>query len=334
VNIQKVIAHLLIPLLLMQAPTIHAAELSATTENGRTKLPTLKAAVRVEHAAQAAISAAVRAGRRLVAVGDHGVVLLSDNEGETWRQALTVPVDVMLTSVSFVDRSIGWAVGHWGVVLRTEDGGETWALQRKMLSEDRPLFAVYFFDSEHGVAVGLWSQLLVTADGGKTWGVKELPVQSDGKRPDLNLYALFSAEGADLYAAGERGMVLRSADKGITWKYLHTGYQGSFWTGAALDAKTLLVAGLRGSVYRSIDSGETWQRIESGSVGSITDTKAGSTAGKVVAVNLEGVVLQSSDSGKSFSATPNKDRSPYTAVLTKANDALVLFSRRGPVRGN
>ena len=67
-----------------------------------------------------------RAGERLVAVGERGHVLLSDDAGRSWRQARTVPSRTMLTAVAFVDASHGWAVGHDEIILCTADGGETW----------------------------------------------------------------------------------------------------------------------------------------------------------------------------------------------------------------
>ena len=69
-----------------------------------------------------------RAGERLVAVGERGLVLLSDDHGQSWRQA-AVPVSVSLSAVQFVDAHSGWAIGHAGVVLATRDGGESWVVQ-------------------------------------------------------------------------------------------------------------------------------------------------------------------------------------------------------------
>ena len=86
-------------------------------------------AIALESAQHAPLVAVSQVGRRLVAVGDHGIVVLSD-DGETWRQASSVPVDGLLTALSFIDERQGWAVGHGGVLLHTEDGGETWALQQ------------------------------------------------------------------------------------------------------------------------------------------------------------------------------------------------------------
>ena len=76
----------------------------------------------------AAMLAVTRAGKRLVAVGERGIVLLSDDQGGTWRQVRT-PVQVSLTAVQFANERSGWAVGHLGVVLHTVDGGLSWQKQ-------------------------------------------------------------------------------------------------------------------------------------------------------------------------------------------------------------
>jgi photosystem II stability/assembly factor-like uncharacterized protein len=50
---------------------------------------------------------AERAGARVVAVGERGHVVLSDDGGRSWRQARSVPVRVTLTGVCFVGASEG-----------------------------------------------------------------------------------------------------------------------------------------------------------------------------------------------------------------------------------
>lgn len=69
-----------------------------------------------------------RAGSRVIAVGMHGAILYSDDQGSTWTQA-RVPVSVLLTAVHFVNERLGWAVGHNGVVLHSADGGVSWQRQ-------------------------------------------------------------------------------------------------------------------------------------------------------------------------------------------------------------
>ena len=274
--------------------------------------------------------ASARAGQRIVAVGDHGVVLLSDDEGQTHRQARSVPVDVALTSVSFVDAQHGWAVGHWGVVLRTDDAGETWTVQRVAAQEDRPLFAVHFFDAKQGVAVGLWSLVLTTSDGGENWRQVQMPAADGAKKADLNLLGLFADARGRLFAAAEKGMVARSDDRGQHWTYLSTGYKGSFWTGVATLDGSLLVGGLRGSLYRSGDDGRSWQRLDTRSQSSIT---ALAVAGnQVVGVGLDGLVLRSFDAGATFATDVRADRMPLTAVAVSREGRLVLYSRQGVIK--
>ncbi|MCE4554986.1 WD40/YVTN/BNR-like repeat-containing protein [Roseateles cellulosilyticus] len=309
-----------------------AAVAAAAAGSATPALPThpiVEAAARVPQAAQAGLLASARAGDRLVAVGERGIILLSDDHGQHFRQARQVPLDVTLTSVSFADERHGWAVGQWGAVLATDDGGETWQLRRKDTQNDRPLFGVHFFDTRQGVAVGLWSLVLVTEDGGVNWREVKLPPPDGAKKADLNLLGLFADEHGRVYAAAERGMVLRSEDRGGTWSYAATGYRGSFWTGLALPDGVLLAGGLRGSLYRSIDDGRTWERVETGSRSSLTAmTGRGQT---VVVVGLDGLVLRSSDAGATFHREVRADHAALTGVMLTARQKPVYLSRQGVV---
>jgi len=204
---------------------------------------TLQAAEIAPDPTGAMMLSATRAGNRIVAVGDHGIVLLSDENGANFRQAKSVPVRSALTGVSFIDDKTGWVVGHWGVVLKTEDGGETWEVQRSDTSVDKPLFSVYFKDKDHGLAVGLWSLMITTSDGGRTWSTVGVPVPPGGNKADLNLFKVFADGHGTLFVAAEQGMILRSDDGGSGWTYLPTGYNGSFWTGIGLQDGALLVGG-------------------------------------------------------------------------------------------
>lgn len=281
-------------------------------------------------ATEATVLGAAWAGPRVVTVGDHGVVLLSDDQGATYRQARSVPVSSKLTAVGFADAQRGWAVGHWGAILATNDGGETWALQRLKTDEDRPLLAVHFHDARHGVAVGLWSLVLTTSDGGQTWVEQKLPPMAKAKKADLNLLSLFADGRGTVYATAEQGQVLRSADLGQTWQYLDTGYKGSLWAGAVLADGSLLAGGQRGTLMRSADAGSTWERVPLQSKSSVTAIAV--REAQVTVVGLDGLHLHSSDGGKSFSADPRPDGLSLTSVLGRPGGGQpLLFSRRGVV---
>ena len=79
-------------------------------------------------ASKGLLQAVVKAGSRLVAVGQRGHIVISTDGGATWKQS-PVPVSSDLTSVFFVDAKEGWAVGHDGVILHSRDSGDSWELQ-------------------------------------------------------------------------------------------------------------------------------------------------------------------------------------------------------------
>ncbi|MGZ8463170.1 MAG: WD40/YVTN/BNR-like repeat-containing protein [Candidatus Deferrimicrobiaceae bacterium] len=279
-------------------------------------------------ASKAMMLSSTRAGIRIVAVGDHGIVLLSDTDGADFRQAKSVPVRSTLTAVCFIDEKTGWAVGQWGVVLRTDDAGESWTVQRSDTTVDQPLFSVYFRDKDRGWAVGLWSLVLSTRDGGRTWTSVRLSPPPGGKKADLNLQKIFANRMGTLFVAAEQGTVLWSYD-GENWAYVNTGYKGTFWTGIVLSNGTILVGGLRGTIYRSIDNGRSWMESKTDLKSSITDfAEAG---GKVYSVGLDGVILDSDNGGVSFQGSQRADRIPFTTLCVNSTGKLVKFSKQGVV---
>ena len=86
------------------------------------------ASVRTPDANDGLLLDAADAGSRVVAVGERGYIVYSDDGGATWSQA-EVPVSQTLTAVHFASDQIGWAVGHEGIILNTRDGGASWSLQ-------------------------------------------------------------------------------------------------------------------------------------------------------------------------------------------------------------
>jgi photosystem II stability/assembly factor-like uncharacterized protein/tetratricopeptide (TPR) repeat protein len=111
-------------------------------------------------------------GKRGLAVGDGGLVLLSDDAGATWGICdLKLPTEVLSTldfnAVHGASKHV-WVAGRPGsVMLHSMDQGETWELQRT--GQPLPLHGIFFKDETHGWAVGELGTILATRDGGKTW---------------------------------------------------------------------------------------------------------------------------------------------------------------------
>ena len=301
-------------------------------------------------AARGLLNAVAGAGSRLVAVGQRGHVVLSDDGGVTWTQA-AVPVSSDLTGVHFASPSRGWAVGHGGVVLTTDDGGRSWAKQldgrrigpllaarygagaRGPLREqiaalsaptaDWPLLDVWFDDERSGFAVGAFNLILRTDDGGASW----TPWLDRAENPkSLHLHAIRRV-GRDLYVAGEQGLLLRLDRAAQRFEAQRAGYGGSFFgvTGAG---RTVLAFGLRGTVVRSDDGGATWRRVSVG-VGSSLTGGAALPDGRLVLATQSGQLLVSADGGGSFGRVEQARALPASAVLHAGGDAVVLVGAMG-----
>lgn len=290
-------------------------------------------------AAQSLLLDLAVAGKRFVAVGERGHVLLSDDEGATWRQARSVPTRVMLTAVFFADAQYGWAVGHDETILNTVDGGETWTRTHFAPEAQQPLLDLWFANRVSGIAVGAYGAYYTTNDGGRTWsGVKfapaqaarpEVPAEQAELPPDYHLNRIVGA-GNRLYIAAEGGQLYRSDDRGATWRTLPSPYEGSFFGLVPIRGEGLLAFGLRGRLFKSADAGETWHALQSNTTAMLTDGIAVNDL-RVVISGLAGVVLVSRDAGESFVLTQQDDRKGLSSVLP-GPAGLVVVAGEGGVR--
>lgn len=272
----------------------------------------------------------VSAGKRLVAVGDRGHVLYSDDQGVTWAQA-KVPSRQLLTAVFFVDPQHGWAVGHDAQILATADGGATWTKQFEDLKRQAPLLDLWFKDTSTGFAIGAYGALLTTTDGGLHWQ----DVSDRVDNPDqFHFNAIGAVKDAGLFIVGEQGSLFRSRDWGQSWEKVQGPYEGSlFGLLATGEPQTLLVYGLRGNLFRSTDFGDTWANVPlQGPRGPLEFALSGATRlddGTLVLVGNSGTVLRSKDDGKTFSLFNRPDRLSLSAVTGGAGGTLVVAGQGG-----
>lgn len=197
-------------------------------------------------AAQNRLTDVALAGERLVAVGEEGVILTSD-DGKSWTQVPS-PVDVMFTRLRFSDAKTGWALGYDASILQTGDGGKTWAL-RNFDSKGRALFDVLFIDAQHGLAVGAYGGFLETADGGATWSKRDSDLGALG----MHLNQILKLGDGSLLVVGERGLMARSCDYGATWQILDFPYGGSLFGALPRGDRGVTVYGMRGHVFATDD---------------------------------------------------------------------------------
>jgi len=260
---------------------------------------------------------AAHLGNRIVAVGDRGYVIYSDDHGANWSRA-KAPAAPLLTAVHFADAKNGWAVGHDTVILATTDGGATWTQQFSAPAEQRPLLDVLFLSVQQGIAIGAYGAYYETSDGGKSWNPRKV------LEDDKHMNALVKLADGKLVILGEAGTILTSADSGKTWTAVPSPYKGSLFGGLVADDGAVVGFGLRGRIYRSSDAGNTWKQVDNASQA----TLMGGTRlpdGALVLAGAAGTVLVSRDHGQSFQpADSGGTRAFAGATLGPPNSILVL----------
>lgn len=296
-------------------------------------------AMQSDKASQALLLDVARAGKRLVAVGERGHIVYSE-DGKRWQQA-KVPVSVLLTAVYFATGQLGWAVGHDGVILHSSDGGASWVLQHS--SRDggaagkaaAPLLDVWFTDAQNGFAVGSYGYFLATRDGGKTWTDNAGAIAN----PDgWHLNAIAGVPGtATLIIAGEQGKLFRSQDGGQSWASLASPFDGSFFGVAAPSTDLVVLTGLQGRVYVSENQGGSWRQVQTGVTSGINDA-VGLPDGRVFILGNAGVVLSAADRRFELVARPLSERQSILSAVPLSGSSLLLVGEGGarvfPIGGN
>lgn len=284
-------------------------------------------AMQTQLGAQRPLNAVVATGSRLIAAGQRGIIVYSDDNGSSWKQA-AVPVSSDLTAVYFSSDRSGWAVGHDGVVLHTEDAGQTWKLQldgdlvsslikdyygkkaqagdaqaTALLPEieqnfstgaDKPFLDVWFANDQEGFIVGAFNLILRTSDGGKTWEPWFDRIDNPKR---LHLYSI-RGQGNRIYIAGEQGLVARLDAGSQRFAAIRSPYVGSFFGILPIDGGAV-VFGMRGNAFRIDETGANWQKLETGVGGGLTGA-ANLGDGRLALVSTAGDVLVGSASTGRF----------------------------------
>ncbi|WP_372832294.1 YCF48-related protein [Pontibacterium sp.] len=272
----------------------------------------------------------VSAGDRLVAVGERGHILYSDDQGMNWTQA-QVAVRSQLNAVYFWNDQQGWAVGEDAVILHTSDAGQTWTKQFDARDEEMkgPLLDLFFKSADEGFAIGVFNKLYHTRDGGQSW---ENWQEHADNLDEWHLFAMSSPVEGVIYVASEAGLLFRSLDGGNSFEPLQTDHDGSFHGVLAKRGSDgedrLVLSGVGGKLFVSADSGQSWNELD-------THTEAGISGstwladGSALIVGADGVMLNVSPDLASVKKYQRDNGLPLSSVVVANNGGLVLVGLGG-----
>ncbi len=196
------------------------------------------------------ISQAIAANGQVVVAGTQsGAVLVSADQGATWRrQALG---QASLVDIAACGEQGFVAIDHYHKVWFADAQGAGW--QSVPLESPRTPIAVAC-DAQGGWWVaGTNATIAGSADRGQTWQVSEL-----GGDVQVTTIQFVGSRGI---ALGEFGLTAFSDDGGKSWQK-GAKIPGDFYPYAALfrDANEGWVAGIAGQMLHTADGGKTWQK--------------------------------------------------------------------------
>ncbi len=294
-------------------------------------------AFRFARPARAALMDVTRAGSRLVAVGERGLIVYSDDGGRTWTQA-SVPVRTTLTAVCFPEPQTGWAVGHESVVLRTRDRGVTWTkvLDGRQINEEmvRAMQALVegirrrMDTAPEEEKAGL-QPLLEDAEvnlKGFEETRREGPIQ-----PLLDVAFSSPREGL---LVGAFGIIMGTADGGESWTPLLdriSNPMGYHFYGLARTRDRAFLFGEAGGAHRSADGGRHWEAVETPYHGSFFSALADPAGTMVAGFGLRGNLVLSYDDGATWRHQRLGQGAALTGGAVLSGQRFVLVGMAGEI---
>lgn len=265
-------------------------------------------------------------GEAIIAVGERGTIIRSEDHGRSWNRMQT-PDSATLTGVAFSEDGVsGWAVGHGASILASKDRGKTWTRAYQGPKADQAFLDVAVIDQTRIIAVGAYGLCVLSSDGGKTW------LAANPQDSDLHYNKIAGGLGSTLWLVGEQGTLLRSSDSARSWEKRTVGYDGSLFGFLSLKEGACLCFGLRGHAFLcGSDNAATWEKIPTGTSGLIA-TGLQLKDGTIVLAGQSRLFLLSHDGGKTFSVWKQELTTAVAELLQARNGSLLAFGEAGVSR--
>lgn len=229
-------------------------------------------------------------GSRYIAVGELGKILIADNADGPWRQAkIETQRGSNLTAVKFIGQNTALAVGHSGWLLRSDDGGESW-------------YELAFNENSADPLLGI---------GGPFTG------KANGK----------------LFAYGAFGQFMVSQDGGNSWQ--KSTLTMAETEGEGDDDAAVEEAAAPGDAFDpTSDDYDPFAEFESGGMAEGFSTRhfysmIQASDGSLYLAGERGMVLRSTNGGKSWRAAEEFYTGSFYGLLETADKHVLVYGMRG-----
>ena len=258
-------------------------------------------------AAESLLLDVTSAGKRIVAVGERGHIIYSDDQGAKWAQA-KVPVSVSLTAVYFPTETQGWAVGHGAIILHSSDAGETWKTQfdgnkanQEVINQSEKNMATLEGSLESAPESKQEELEMELEEAQFNLEDAQFDAEVGPSKPLLDVLFLNEKEG---FAVGAYGFFFKTEDGGKSWFNVSERIenQDRFHLNAIAQVTggSLFIAGEAGIIFRSNDNGDSWETLDSPYDGSFFGTSGTGNVNEVLVFGLRGNLYRSTNLGANW----------------------------------
>jgi photosystem II stability/assembly factor-like uncharacterized protein len=290
-------------------------------------------ALQSARASRSLFNGLARAGDRIVAVGQRGQILYSDNGGRDWKQA-AVPLAADLVAVAFPTATQGWAVGHGGVILHTADAGATWTRQFDGRRLGEVMAQAYALGAAPADAASAPAPAAAPASAADATAAQVL---DDAKRfaaqgPEASLLDVWFRNETTGWAVGAFGLILQTTDGGAHWTpLLHAvdNPKGLHLYAVRGVGDDVYLAGEQGLLLKLDRQQARFRAIELPYKGTLFGILGNERA--VILHGLRGTVLRSADGGATWQTIPTGVQVGLPSGTQDAQGRFVLVSQAGQI---
>ncbi|MBV4357681.1 WD40/YVTN/BNR-like repeat-containing protein [Pinibacter aurantiacus] len=186
-----------------------------------------------------------------------GIILKTSDGGQTWNKIFSSTKWLEISSVYFVNKTLGFCVGG-NTVFKTENSGQSWS-EYEVPNLGGQMVNVSFSDTQKGYIACSFGKLLTTSNGGITW-------QQVNQHINQTLYSV-AALGNTVYISGS-DKIMKSTDGGTSWAALPNS-PAEIYCVRFMNEKSGYAFGRGnysggdfgynyGSIYCTYDGGDTW----------------------------------------------------------------------------
>lgn len=255
-----------------------------------------------------------------------------------WFWLNPLPQGNNLYDVRYIGNNTFVGVGNLGTFIKSTDKGVSWSGKNYCGSISGDFNSSFFLDPLNGFIIGSSGIILKTTDGGFQFSAINSSTTSHLKSISffdaLNGYAV---GGVDRYSNGF-GSIHRTSDGGDSWNTLYASNDIDLNAIVTVDSVTAIASGGDrrfgcATVLTTTDGGFSWKQFNF-NYGELMDI-ARFDQSTLVAVGKYGLILRTTDYGKTWSIISTENSGQYSRIISINNmDGVILGSSKTVLKTN